>query len=215
MVLRAMPWNLWGEKKSIFLICGVPAAGKSTVCEIAAEREKWSVLNFADEMLEFKRQEDPEFSRADLHGLMVEERKALQGSTLHEIKKKLNRGHPTLIQSHVVVEFKENIFIPGLILDENIANLHVKGVFVLESRAEDIVERRTQNAKYAGYSKDSAFIAQHMQYTNMAALGLAFKASCPFAIIPNPQWKNPGEIHPAASELVDHINSILLQPNQR
>jgi adenylate kinase len=207
-----MAWPFGGDKKAVFLICGVPAAGKTTVCDIAKEKERWSVLNFADEMVKFRTQEYPDFSRADLHRLALEERKALQGSALHEIKKQINRGHPTLIQSHIVVEYNKT-FVPGLILDETLANLHVRGVFVIEAPASDIVGRRERSAKYADYSKDTEFVAQHMRYTDIAALSLAFKACCPFAKIKNPAVSASGGVHPAASELVDRVNSLLSELN--
>lgn len=194
------------------LVCGVPATGKSDICDEVAKREGWENVNFADLMYQLGQRRGLITRREDLASLGTKARNQLQNRTLLELDDVTARAGADkvcLIEGHLLVE-QNNRYVPGIVVTPaHLEAAQIAGVAVIKSAVEDIIERR-KSPRYSRNNKDKNFIEKHIVLTESAAAAFALIAGAPLFIIENNNIPAPASgVDGAAEKLMRVITELL------
>jgi adenylate kinase len=195
-----------------FLICGVPASGKTEICRrILTKRRNWIGVNFGQLMIDAGRDRSYLKQSDGLFGISHDRRLDLQHTALEELGKKCGNKVKTvcLIEGHLLVEQPDRFF-PGIIPShEHVKTAHLSGIGVISVAPADIKNRRARSSNYSRFSDREEFIAKHVDLTEKVASYFSFSIGIPFFVISNPGDGDPNEaINQVADRCIRTVENI-------
>ncbi len=167
----------------MYIIMGVPGAGKSTVINKFKEKnEGWEVVNYGTLMFEIAKKfginDRDEMRKADINL-----QKKIQKEVGEELSKISREKEKLILDTHASIKTKKG-YMPGL-PESLLKGMKVNGIILITADAEEIDKRRKKDKSRERDSESIEEIKKHELINIAMCSNYAVISSCPFSIIRN------------------------------
>ena len=187
----------------MFIIAGVPGAGKTTILKKARERlEKVEVVVFGDIMYEIARERGLVKDRDEIRKLPMSVQVELQEQAAMRIEELARGDRDLIVDTHCLIKTPYGYF-PGL-PQRVISRLRPSLIALIESNPRDIVRRRGKDVKRNRDLEEEEEIRDHQLMNRMAAVAYSALTGANIVIIRNVE----GKVEDAVNELVEVVEGF-------
>lgn len=184
----------------MYIVMGMPGAGKTTVLSKAMEKKKgYEIVNYGDIMLETAYKKYNIGSRDEMRKLDVAKQKYLQRVVEKSLIKLSLTIDKIILDTHCSIK-TTNGYLPGLPL-RLLEKLKVDGLILISADLDEIIRRRTRDDTRARDREKRKELEEH-DFINRAMLSAyAILCGAPLKIIMNHDQK----VEEAAEELASFL----------
>ena len=183
----------------MYIIMGLPGAGKSTVISKFSERNKdWEIINYGTLMLEIAKKEFGVENRDEMRN-DVELSKKVQREVARILSNK--NEDKMILDTHASIKTPKGYY-PGL-PKETLEIIKVDGIILITAKAEEIINRREKDPTRIRDKEDIKDIEEHDLVNKSMCSVYSVLARAPFKIIENKEGK--------IEEAVEELEKILIK----
>jgi adenylate kinase len=180
----------------MYIVMGMPGAGKTTVLKKAMEKKKgYEVVNYGDMMVEIAQKKFKVKNRDEMRKLDFEKQKSLQ----LEVEKRLIKLSHTIdriiLDTHCSIKTPHG-YLPGLPM-RLLEKLKVDGLVLISADIDEIIRRRASDETRIRDKEEKHELEEHDFFNRAMLSAYAIMCGAPAIVIMN----HDGKVEEAAEKL--------------